>query len=84
MTMRDWLAKMDDFLKVSDRDILTHAGRISHETAVLRAEAEFGKYQQQILAQPTRADTDFDEAARKVGKLPTSRKHKDKPEGQDR
>jgi hypothetical protein len=84
MTMRDWLAKLDDFLKVSDRDILTHAGRISHEVATLKAEAEFGKFQQQVLAQPTRAEQDFDDAARKVQKLPKPRKRKDQPESQDR
>ena len=31
MYMRDWIAKLDDFLRVSERDILTHAGRVSHE-----------------------------------------------------
>ncbi len=36
MHMRDWITKLDDFLKLSERDILTHAGKISHETARLR------------------------------------------------
>lgn len=30
MYMRDWIGKLDDFLKLSDREILTHAGKISH------------------------------------------------------
>lgn len=33
MHMRDWIAKLDDFLKLSERNILTHAGKISHDTA---------------------------------------------------
>ena len=31
MTMRDWIAKLDDFLRLSERELLTHAGRISAE-----------------------------------------------------
>jgi len=30
MYMKDWIAKLDEFLKVSERDILTHAGKVSH------------------------------------------------------
>ena len=33
MIMRDWIAKLDDFLALSDRDILTHAGTISADIA---------------------------------------------------
>ena len=33
MHMADWIAKLDDFLRLSDRDILTHAGKISHQLA---------------------------------------------------
>jgi len=40
MYMRDWIAKLDDFLKVSDRDILTHAGGVSHDEAIQKAHAE--------------------------------------------
>ncbi len=31
MHMADWIAKLDDFLKLSEHDILSHAGRISHK-----------------------------------------------------
>jgi hypothetical protein len=33
MTMNDWITKLDDFLKISDRELLTHPGKISHEAA---------------------------------------------------
>ena len=46
MYMADWIAKLDDFLRLSDRDILTHAGKISHEQAVEKAEIEFERYDQ--------------------------------------
>jgi len=38
MYMRDWITKLDDFLKLSERQILTHAGKISHDAAVQKAE----------------------------------------------
>jgi len=41
MYMRDWIAKLDDFLRLGGRDILTHAGQISHEDAVKKSELEF-------------------------------------------
>ena len=38
------IAKLDDFLRVSDRDILRHAGRITHEQAVMKAELEYERF----------------------------------------
>ena len=84
MTMRAWIAKLDDFLKLSDHDLLTHAGKVSHDMAMMKAEAEFGKYARQILAEPTRVEKDFDEAARRIEKLPAPRKSKGKPKGDER
>lgn len=37
MRMADWIGKLDDFLKLSDREILDHAGSISQESAKLKA-----------------------------------------------
>jgi len=45
MYMRGWIAKLDEFLRVSDRDILTHAGSVSHEQALEKARIEYEKYQ---------------------------------------
>jgi hypothetical protein len=44
MKMKDWIAKLDDFLKLSEKELLTHAGNVSAETASQKAEAEFDKY----------------------------------------
>jgi hypothetical protein len=40
MTMRDWIAKLDDFLNLSGRELLDHAGQVSLEAALAKAEAE--------------------------------------------
>ena len=37
MTMTNWIAKLDDFMRISDREILTDAGKVSHEAALARA-----------------------------------------------
>ena len=41
MHMRDWITKLHGFLTINERDILTHAGKISHEMAKELAEAEY-------------------------------------------
>lgn len=54
MTMNDWIAKLDDFIRISDRQILVHAGTVSHENAKLKAEEELAKFRaaQDALPQP--------------------------------
>ncbi|MFN0104891.1 MAG: RhuM family protein [Bryobacteraceae bacterium] len=44
MTMRDWIAKLDGFLKLFGRDILTHAGKLTAELAKGKAELEYDAY----------------------------------------
>ena len=44
MTMGQWIAKLDDFMRISDREILTHAGHVTLEAALAPAEAEFAKF----------------------------------------
>jgi len=66
MHMGDWIAKLDDFLRLSDRQILTHAGRISHETALAKAEFEFEKFRAREAGQPSRVDKDFDEVVKNL------------------
>jgi len=53
MYMRDWISKLDEFLKVSERDILTHSGKVSHEEAIEKARAEYEKFRQQMLEEPS-------------------------------
>lgn len=68
MTMRDWALKLDDFLKLSEREILTHAGKVSHEAATLKASREFEAFRrQQVHVDSTsRAEKDFNAAVKKL------------------
>jgi hypothetical protein len=77
MYMRDWIAKLDDFLRLSGRDILKHAGKISHEQAAQKAELEFGKFRRAELAGPSQVEKDFEAAIQELKNLPApSRKKK--------
>lgn len=46
MYMKDWLETIDDYLKMTRRDILTSAGSISHKQALEKAHEEYSKYKQ--------------------------------------
>ncbi len=83
MTMRDWVAKLDDFLRIGDREILAHAGKVSHELATRKAELEYERFRQRraIQAAPTAVDQDFEEAARKLKRLPQPKGAKKKRGG---
>lgn len=44
MFMKDWIIRLDDFLKMTGQEILSHSGTISHEKAIEKAKIEFEKY----------------------------------------
>ena len=71
MTMEDWSNRLDEFLKLTDREILQDAGKISHKIACDKAESEFEKYriiQDQIYL------SDFDKYINELEKFEVSDK----------
>jgi hypothetical protein len=42
--MKDWIQRLDTILQLNGRELLTHAGKISHEKALQKSEEEFEKY----------------------------------------
>ncbi|MCZ8234802.1 MAG: virulence RhuM family protein [Inhella sp.] len=62
VTMAQWIAKLDDFLRLSGREVLTNAGHISAEAAQAKAHGEFERYQSQQKALPSKAEQDFEAA----------------------
>jgi hypothetical protein len=63
MYMKDWIKKLHGFLKLNDRNILTHAGKISHQLAIEKAEKEYDKYNLKIN---NCIESDFDKAIKKL------------------
>ena len=45
MTMKDWAARLDSILQLNGRELLTHAGKVSHQMAVDKSNIELEKYQ---------------------------------------
>jgi hypothetical protein len=79
MYMRDWIAKLDDFLRLSEREILTHAGKVSHEAALTKAEAEYEKFRVLEAARPSPVEKHFQEAVQQVKQLEDTKPRKKKP-----
>jgi hypothetical protein len=76
MTMRDWITKLDEFLKLSEHELLDHAGKISAEQAKMKAELEYDRYRVFLDSQPRPVDLDFEKAASKLKHLPKPMKPK--------
>jgi len=74
MTMRGWIAKLDEFLKISGRELLDHAGKISAEMAKAKAEMEYRQYQAFLDSQPLSVDVDFEDAIKRLPKTVRSSK----------
>lgn len=45
MYMKDWIERLDALLQLNGRELLSHAGKISHEKALEKSEKEYVKYQ---------------------------------------
>ena len=63
MYMKDWIEKLDGFLTLNDRQILTNAGKISHQLAVDMAEIEYEKFNQNLI---NSIESDFDKEIKKI------------------
>lgn len=66
MTMADWISKLDDFLKLSDHELLDHAGKITSEQAKAKAELEYSRYRVLTDAHPRPVDADFNKLIRQL------------------
>ena len=76
MHMADWIAKLNAFLTINDREILTHAGRIFHEMARDLAEGEYDQFNGQRIQASDAVGNDFDQAIRKLPPAPTPKRKK--------
>ena len=75
MTMSDWIAKLHGFLTINDRDILNHAGKISHEMAKAFAELEYVNFNKAQIDKADQLESDFDQAMKR---LPTPKQTEQK------
>ena len=79
MTMADWIAKLDDFLRLGERDILTHAGRVSHDAALTHAEQQFEVYRLHRAEEISVVEKDFDAATKRLKGLAAMKRKPKRP-----
>ncbi len=63
MKMQDWIDKLDDFLRISEKKLLTNAGKISHKQAIEKAKNEYEKYRK---SEDKKYISDFDREMKKL------------------
>ena len=63
MYMKDWVAKLDAFLRFNEEDVLQDSGKVSHDVAVALAEKEYEKYR---VVQDRMLESDFDREVKKL------------------
>ncbi|MCO5950504.1 virulence RhuM family protein [Mucilaginibacter flavidus] len=59
MYMKDWIARLDDFVKMTGNDVLDNAGTISHQQALDKATTEYEKYKEQTKNDLSAVEKDF-------------------------
>ena len=69
MRMDDWIGKLDEFLKISEYDVLGHAGSISSEEALQKARSEFDKFRSALPEELSLVEQHFTEAVSKTKQL---------------
>ncbi|TAN06587.1 MAG: hydroxyacid dehydrogenase [Rhodanobacteraceae bacterium] len=87
MAMANWIAKLDEFLRLGERGILTHAGSVSHETAVAHAQAAFDAFHREQLAQAAALEHELETTANQLKRIaagkrkPAAKAPRGKPKG---
>jgi hypothetical protein len=69
MHMADWIAKLDDFLKLGDHPLLDGAGRVSARQAQRHVDVEYDRWHIRAINAPSAVEQHFIEATAKVKKL---------------
>lgn len=76
MHMADWIGKLDEFLKLADRGVLSGAGRISHAAAMAKVEAEFPVWDARRVNAPSAVERHFAEAIGATKRIEGAKKAK--------
>jgi len=69
MNMSDWIERLDQFLTMTGRELLTNAGTVSHQSAIEKAHAEYKSFKQKQLEKPSEVEKHFIEAEQQLKQL---------------
>jgi len=74
MYMKDWIDRLGMILTMNERNILNHAGKITHDLALRKADHEYEKYkEQQKLIEKADSLKELEEDIKRVKRLPKSK-----------
>lgn len=68
MYMKDWVARLDDYLRMTDSEVLQNAGKVSHALAEQKAKKEYQKYKQLHSGELSRVEQAFLESVEATAK----------------
>ena len=69
MHMADWIAKLDDFLKLGDHPLLSGAGKVQAKVAAKKVDAEYDQWHARAINAPSPVEQHFVEAIGKVKQI---------------
>lgn len=59
MYMKDWIARLDDFIRMTGNEVLDNAGSVSHQQMLEKAAQAYAEYKAQTQQELSRAEQDF-------------------------
>lgn len=68
MHMKDWIERLNAFLRFNEREVLDNRGSISAELAKSRAERQYERFEERRRAQDALVEGDFEKAVKKLGR----------------
>jgi len=68
MYMKDWISKLDDFIRISDSGILTRAGTVSHMEAEQKVMLEYERYKTRTADELSEVEKHFLDSINKAQK----------------
>ena len=74
MYMKDWIERLNDFLKMTGKDILNNTGTVSHQQALKKATAEYEKYKEKTKNELSEAEKHFVKQIETTAKKLSSKK----------
>jgi hypothetical protein len=76
MTMQEWIERLHQFLTMTGRELLTDAGKISHEAALRKARGEYEKFQRIQMEMPTEVEKHFIEVEKELAQIEIEKKQR--------
>lgn len=78
MYMKDWITRLDDFLKMTGNEILDNAGTISRNQMLKKAEKEYQQYKKQTQNELSKVEKDFIKQIEETSKTLEQKKKNEK------